>query len=430
MARMAGRSWGVLVAAIGAFLLPSACGSTRSSAGPGEADGASQPTTEEPEALPGTDDAASPDVGVDDATVAADGDPVVDDAPSDVPACADPCRAPNGGFMVGCNKRFLYGVNYAWHSFADFGGYNKLGEEAGVSSLSSTIQGQLQEIKDHGANVTRWWMFPTLNDAFTYTNGAPDGLRPKTILDIEEALSIADSVGIDLQFCIFSFDTFKVKNTKPGNQLMKAILADPALRAQLQIAVQQMVATVQASPYKARVTSWDVINEPEWAINGSDPYGDSAFTPNADVTTVPFADMENLVKDTLATLRTTSTAPATIGSAAYTWVKAWTRVRLDFYTFHMYDWINQYYPYTKPPSAFGATGKPVVLGEFPVAGLRNVPYDTLLTTIFNNGYAGSFAWAMTDPSFNWPAHADSVKAWADAHPCVTSFQDAPASSDP
>jgi hypothetical protein len=420
MLRAAGNSWSALAVALGGLLLPSACGSGGATDGTGPKE---QQDTGAP-SMPIEDDAGEGgplDSGDDSPAVETDSDTVVEDAVGDVPLCADPCPAPNGGLTIGCNKRFLYGVNYAWHSWADFGGYNKAGQEAGVSSLSSTVTSELQEMKDHGANVVRWWMFPTLNDAFTYTNGAPDGLRPKTIEDIEEALSVADSVGVNLQFCIFSFDTFKAKNTKPGNQLMKAIVADPALRAQLQLAVTQVVETVQASEHKARLISWDVINEPEWAINGSDPYGDGAFTPNTDVTTVPFLDMENLVKDTLATLRTTSPAPATVGGAAYTWAKAWTRVRLDFYTFHMYDWINQYYPYTKPPSAFGVTGKPVVLGEFPVAGLRNVSYDTLVTTIFNNGYAGSLAWAMTDPPFNWPAHSDNVKAWADAHPCVTAY---------
>jgi hypothetical protein len=296
----------------------------------------------------------------------------------------------------------------------DFGGIK------GVTSNPTQYTNDLQDMKDNGADVIRWWMFAILKDAFTYTNGVPDGITDTTIADIQEALSIAATTGVHIQFCLFSFDTFKQANTLPGNQLMQAIVADATLRAQVMQAVQTVAETVEASDHKDRLISWDVINEPEWAISGKDPYGDGAFTPNADVTTVPFADMENLVKDTVTTLRKVSRAPITVGSAAYTWARAWTRSGLDFYTFHMYDWINRYYPYDKPPSAF-ITGKPVVLGEFPLAGLSGVPYQKLLDTIFQNGYAGAMGWAMTDPGFRWSTNKAGVKAWADAHPCVTAY---------
>ena len=35
--------------------------------------------------------------------------------------------------------------------------------------------------------------------------------------------------------------------------------------------------------------------------------------------------------------------------------------------------------------------------------------------------AGATAWAMTDPPFDWPDTKADVKAWADAHPCITKY---------
>jgi hypothetical protein len=350
------------------------------------------------------------------ATPTADG--AAPDARDASPACMDKCAAPKGGIQIGCKKRFFYGVNYAWHTFGgDFGA------PTGVSSDPYTFEGELIDMRDNGADVIRWWMFPLLTaTAFTYAKGAPDGITQATIDDITAALEAAESAGVHLQLCVFSFDTFKSRNVVRGNMTMKAILADETARAGLMSAVRQIAQTVAASARSDRLVSWDVINEPEWAIDAAaDPYGDDPFTPNRGLTTVAFADMERLVKDTVATIRSVSPAPITVGGAAYTWAMAWSQSDLDFYTFHMYDWVNEWFPYTKPPSTWGVTGKPVVLGEFPLIGLSGVTYEQLVTTLFNLGYAGATAWAVTDPPFDWPDTKPDVKAWADAHPCITKY---------
>jgi hypothetical protein len=353
------------------------------------------------------------------AAVAPDSAPDVDatDARETGPACVDTCPAPKGGITIGCKKRFVYGVNYAWHTFGqDFG------TSTGVSSDAATFEAEIEDMRDNGADVIRWWMFPLFTPTgFTYMGGVPDGITQLTKDDITEALAIADRVGVRLQLCIFSFDTFRAKNVVRGNTTMKTIVRYESSRATLMKAIKQVAETVAASPHADRLMSWDVINEPEWAIEGADPYGDDPFTPNQGISTVDFSTMETVVKDTVATLRSASSAQITVGGAAYTWAMAWSKSDLDFYTFHMYDWINEWFPYDKPPSTWGVTGKPVVLGEFPFAGLTGVSYGELLTTLFQLGYAGATGWAVTDPPFDWPGTKADVKAWADAHPCITKF---------
>ena len=65
------------------------------------------------------------------------------------------------------------------------------------------------------------------------------------------------------------------------------------------------------------------------------------------------------------------------------------------------------------------TDKPVVLGEFPIQGLTGVSYATLVSTIYQLGYAGAMAWAYNDnKNFPWSPNNLNVQAFATTHPCM------------
>src|SRR5579862_7300676 len=287
--------------------------------------------------------------------------------------CTDMCPASNG-VQLGCEKRFAYGVNYAWKNWvADFGGVAAWGQK-GVSQNQAAIQTDLQDMQSHGVDVVRWWMLEKLEgDAVQFDGtGTPTGTGGTLIADIQAALSIAAQVGVHYDFTIFSFDDFAPDGTDNGATVhgLNPIVTDTAKRAALMRVIKTVAQTVESSANRDRVATWDVINEPEWAISsGSDPYGDPSFSPNTNLQPVTFAQMETFVTDVATTLHGTSTAPVTVGSAAIKWAQAWSHTGLDFYTFHMYDWVNQYYPYDSSLASYGVTAKQVVLGEFPLAGL-------------------------------------------------------------
>jgi hypothetical protein len=352
---------------------------------------------------------------------------------SDGGPCEDTCPAPNGGVTFGCEKRFLYGVNYAWKNWvADFGGVTAWGQK-GVSQNQATIQSDLTDMQTHGVDVIRWWMLQQLEgDAVVFdSNGSPTGVGGTLVADIQAALDLAAQVGVHYNFTLFSFDDFKPNGTSNGATLhgMTPIATDAAKRAALMNVVKTVAQTVESSAHRDRVVSWDVINEPEWVIAaGSDPYGDPAFSPNTGYQPVTFAQMETFVTDTVKTLHQNSSAPVTVGGAAIKWAKAWSNVGLDFYTFHMYDWVNQYYPYDKSLASYGVTDKPVVLGEFPLAGLAAVnghpavPLGTMLSTLFTLGYAGAMPWAVDDTCCgSWSTAKTDVKTFGDGKPCVTRY---------
>jgi hypothetical protein len=346
--------------------------------------------------------------------------------------CTDKCPAPNAGVTVGCEKRFLYGVNYAWKNWvADFGGVSAWGQ-TGVSQNQATIKTDLQDMQSHGVDVIRWWMLQKLEgDAIQFDgNGTPTTAGGTLVADIQAALSLAAQVGVHYNFTIFSFDDFAPNGTDKGATVhgMNPIITDTAKRAALMNVVKTVAQTVEASPNKDRVVSWDVINEPEWAITGSDPYGDMAFSTNTNLQPVTFAQMETFVSDTVTTLHANSSALVTVGNAAIKWAQAWSHVGLDFYTFHMYDWVNQYFPYDNSLASYGVTGKPTVMGEFPLAGLAAVngkpavSLDAMLGTLWSIGYAGAMPWAVDDTCCGmWSTAKTNEQSFAAMHMCETRY---------
>jgi hypothetical protein len=344
----------------------------------------------------------------------------------------DKCPAPNGGVSLGCEKRFLYGVNYAWKNWvADFGGVAAWGQK-GVSQNQAAITNDLQDMQSHGVDVIRWWMLQKLEgDAVQFdATGTPTTVGGTLVADIQAALTLAAQVGVHYNFTIFSFDDFAPNGTDNGATLhgMNPIITDTSKRAALMKIVKTVAQTVESSPHKDRVVSWDVINEPEWAITGSDPYGDMAFSPNTNEQPVTFAQMETFVSDAVTTLHANSSALVTVGGAAIKWAQAWSHVGLDFYTFHMYDWTNQYFPYDRSLASYGVTGKPAVMGEFPLAGLAAVngkpavSLDTMLGTLWSIGYAGAMPWAVDDTCCGmWSTAKTTEQSFAAMHMCETRY---------
>lgn len=331
--------------------------------------------------------------------------------------CDAICTAPQG-IAIGCEKRFFYGVNYAWNRFAgDFGGTQ------GVSSNRTAVMNQLSDMRANGADTVRWWVWPNLNagNVVLDGNGTPTGLGATVLPDLDAALGMAAQIGLHIQFTLFSFDNFRPDTNNIRS--IRPIVVDAAKRAALMTAaVQPFVHAVTTSANASVSVGWDVINEPEWAIAGSDGYGDPAYTPQTNLQTVTQAEMEALVADTISAIRAESNLPITVGGSAAKWARAWSRVNVDYYTIHIYDWVNTGgWPYDRSPAQLGLTAKPVVMGEFPLGGLTGVSYATMVDSWFRNGYAGAMGWSVTDRAFNWAGNKANVKTFADAMGCVVRY---------
>ena len=127
--------------------------------------------------------------------------------------------------------------------------------------------------------------------------------------------------------------------------------------------VQPFVAALGKSPHVSALHSWDVINEPEWAITGANKYGGNDFDPDGELEPVSHDQMETFLGDTIKVMREeTPDIPVTIGSAAIKWLNAWNESDIDFYQTHIYDWVNAYWPYSSSPSELGFGDKPMIMG--------------------------------------------------------------------
>lgn len=344
---------------------------------------------------------------------------------------------------INCKKRFMYGVNYAWSYYGgDFGGISAWNQQ-GVAGAKAARTTDLTDMKNNGVDVVRWWMFPDLRgDGIKLDSSkTPSGVGSTLVADVNAALDIAATLDMHIKLTLFSFNDFYADYTDSGITIvgLQPIATDATKRAALINNVVIPVAqAVESSPNKDRMVAWDVINEPEWSIAaGSDPYGDQAFDPTMTgssgqtTTTLTFAQMETFVKDVVTALHGASSAPVTVGSAAVKWAKAWSNVGLDFYDFHWYGWVDQYFPHTNPPSYYHVDDKQVVVGEFPLnpasdtTGLAfgGATYGKLVDDWFAEGYAGAQGWAFSDTAaaFNWANGKANVKTWADAHTCYTHY---------
>ena len=347
-------------------------------------------------------------------------------------ACSDPCPAA-GGVTWTCHKRFMYGANWAWLHFAgDFGGIAAWGQ-AGVSKDAATYSTAMAQMKAAGVSVIRWWMFPRFwTESISWdSDDAPGGVGGTLVADVNKALELAEQHDLYIMLTPFSFDSFEPTTTESGifTRGIQPMVVDATRRKKLlQNLVLPVAQAVESSPHRKRMIAWDMINEPEWAMTGPSLYGGEGFTPQGGLQAVTHAQMETFLKEMAVTLRQGSSALVTIGSAAIKWASAWTKVDVDFYQLHYYDWVYEWYPYTTVTLAsVGLTGKPVVMGEFPLQGLSAIPGKglparsaaQLADDLWKQGYGGTLAWAFNDASFPWEPSA--LQGFAAQHPCETAY---------
>jgi hypothetical protein len=333
----------------------------------------------------------------------------------------------------------MLGANWAWKNWgADFGGITAWSKK-GVSEDAAAFSADMATLKAGGTSVIRWWMWPRfLTESITWdADDSPSGVGGTLIADVQKALELAEQNDVYIMFTPFSFDNFGATYDESGinSRGIKGIVTDDIKRGKLlNNLIRPVAEAIEASPYKHRMVAWDLINEPEWAMTGPNPNDSSPFEPDQDCTPAPacepvtFAEMKTFLDELTVVLREESSALITIGSAAIKWGNAWRDFDVDFYSLHYYSWVYEWFPYTTvTPASKGLTGKPVVMGEYPYAGLTAFPDKDLpaqdlnefLNGLWDVGYAGALGWAFTDPSYAFDGTGQ--KAFGDAHACETAY---------
>jgi hypothetical protein len=123
-----------------------------------------------------------------------------------------------------------------------------------------------------------------------------------------------------------------------------------------------------------QILAWDVINEPEW------------------VKTVDPLDLRTFFTESVALIHSSTSHPATIGSAGVRWRANYTDLDLDFYQVHWYDSLTHQPPLDTPVSQLGFD-RPVLLGEFPTRGSKWTRQE-IVDAARGAGYSGAFCWSV------------------------------------
>lgn len=250
-----------------------------------------------------------------------------------------------------------------WNS--DFGGSG-----GSVHQNLAAVDAKLQAAHAAGMQEVRWWVFEGGSPQITRdASGTPTGLNPAVYTDIDAALAEGAKYGISYDFVLFgSTDDDAVTHQWWENATERAALA--------------RVLTPLFAHYanNARVHTWEIVNEPEWqSRNGITSVSGMLATVDA---------LANAV-------HANSHALVTVGNAQVQDMATWVGHPLDYYSPHYYDnfGTGSNDPFTT--KVHSPDGKPVVIGEFPANTGLAPAAQSRWQDLYQNGYAGGWAWSLS-----------------------------------
>ncbi|MDP9037349.1 MAG: cellulase family glycosylhydrolase [Myxococcota bacterium] len=358
---------------------------------------------------------AAPDVGSrNDAT--GSGGPSGDGAPA---APRDASVSNDGGsspvMPVGggapCHPKFASGVNAAWIRFAT---------DVPAPDLTSFTT-LFQNTRAAGGRVVRWWFHVngTVTPGYD-TNGLASRLASSNISDVRQILDAAHAAGVMLTISLWSFDMLQGFENAPITNNFNLLTQDVNRQAYIDHVLSPLVIALKGHP---GLYAWEIFNEPEgmttqngwtpskvdekviqvcvnWfadAIHAADP---AALVTNGAWTFIANSNVGNYQNSY------SDVALRAAGGRA--------RGTLDFYEVHYYDnWKSSDSTVVSPfkhPAMYWKVDKPIAIGEFWAIDTNGVKAANLYTTLYDNGYAGAWAWQYEnadnpgpDASTTWPA---------------------------
>jgi hypothetical protein len=309
---------------------------------------------------------------------------------------------------------FVTGVNYPWHNYGSDFGTSPWGH-AGVSepATAAAVDRDFAQLHDMGVTVVRWFVLCDTRSGLVFDRqGYVVGLDKFILDDMQAAVDIAHKHDIRLIFVVLDFLAFRKPTYANGIQFAGRtdLVSNPAKRQSfLDNAFKPIL---QKFGNSKDILDWEIINEPEWAMD----FSASQFAgminrrlSSAVIPRVKTSDMQQFVYQAVALVHKYSGQGATIGSATRGWLAYWTGCNLDVYQFHYYPWMEFKFPYDAPAAELNLD-KPVIIGEF---GTRKGGRSTqqYLEDAARNGYAGAFAWSMhaTDAYTNFDSAAPQIR---------------------
>lgn len=308
---------------------------------------------------------------------------------------------------------FLLGMNYPWHRYGNDFGNNARGS-FGVHNESTyqAVDADFAKMAGLGVNSVRWFVFGDGSVGITYDDhGMPTGIDQNVFPDMDAALEIAQRHNIYLDLVLLDFLFMKDAEWKDGVQAgghANVINSDEGRIALVDEVFMPLFQRYGQNPY---ILSWEVMNEPEWAVSNFGKVDDRFSNP------ATLSDFRQFTRRVADAVHKETGSYVTIGSASMQWVSSWTGLNLDYYQVHYYDWMRSSQPDDLFQSEIDELGldRPVVVGEFPAAYSETAGLEHYLDTWYANGFAGAWPWSFNKVDDLGAPDGDAFSSWATDH---------------
>jgi hypothetical protein len=286
---------------------------------------------------------------------------------------------------------YLQGANYPWHGYGTDFGSNAWGA-TGVHAPASyaAIDADFANMAAEGIHSARWWVFSDGRAGITFDNtGMPTGIDTNVFPDMDAAVQIAAKHNIYLDLVLLDFAWMQDATTSSGVQLGGHAAVINSGAGQQALINNVFVPVFKRYASNPMIVSWEVMNEPEWAISDDGAVHTNISQPST------LANFQAFTQAVASAVHANTKSYVTVGEASMKWDQQWKGLGLDFYQIHFYDWMQ---PFANT-NLYGATAAslgldaPVVVGEFPAANSTTANLQQYLDTWFNNGYAGAWSWS-------------------------------------
>ena len=342
---------------------------------------------------------------------------------------------PPGTITYNGKEYYINGINVPWNQFGtDAGTHSEWGSLYREEFFSTFFH----ECQQNGVNCVRLWIHcdgrstPEFDD-----NGSVTGLDDNFLSDFDNILKIASENSVMVMPCLWSFDMTKDFTSTAGTYAgLHADLIQDTVKTRSYID-NALIPMVEHLADADNLFSWEIINEPEWSIDG----------PGNTTQLVSAAEMVRFCGMIAEAIHEHSDKMVTVGSACLKWHSTrqppaeahyWNDASfkevydrpgsyLDFYQIHYYDWMFNadwgYDPFQSgKTTAFWKLDKPTIIGESPgTAGKYSVL--EMVDNAFANGYAGIMPWSYNanDGHGTWDECKEQLKAFRDSHAEIVDY---------
>ncbi|MBX9853461.1 MAG: cellulase family glycosylhydrolase [Cytophagaceae bacterium] len=322
--------------------------------------------------------------------------------------------AQNNRIRFQCRDYFINGMNVAW---ADFGK-----DFAGPSINTAFWNTAFTDMSANGVNCIRVWIHGTKqgDPVFTgsYTVTGPD---PDLFNNLDAFFTLAESY--DLMVIPVLVDGADIGNNSSGSSHwnFKKMMED-TIKVRTYI---NNVLTPMVNRYRNRcnILAWDIINEPEYAVErGQMVMKEAKLMVAMCAEAIHRVQPDIMVTVGAKTLQYNSDVWRTPKSESNWWKDASLQAvgvypghplaYLDFYSPHYYNWMNNtgsnedWSPYKYNAASWGLD-KPCIIGETSddQSGASVWNDAQQLNLSFSNGYAGIMYWSYNQSGIN---HAGGI----------------------